>query len=340
MAKLVIALVIFVTFSGAALAGADDDAEQCRSFNVEAAIYGDAAISGDAVIQFCTKAISSGELSAEDLAISYAKRGSAYNIKGNLDRALADFNSAIKLKPFLVEALLYRGGVYFSQGKKHLAFSDISQGLRLEPDNVEGLIARGALFMFDGNFDMAMSDFNEAIRLKPDEPQAFLNRGTVFLMRGDSDRAFANFNMAIELKPDFAEAYRNRGSAYARLSQYDRAIADFDTALRLNPDYTQIYVDKASLLNHMAWIRATSSNADERDGEEAVRLALESIAIFNRAETRDTLAAAYAEAGRFEDAVMEQERVIEMMRAAGMNDDIADARNRLKLYRRGQPFRK
>ncbi len=84
---------------------------------------------------------------------------------------------------------------------------------------------------------------------------------------------------------------------------------------------------------------ATASNAQARDGREAVRLAREAVRLDDHPGYRDTLAAAYAEAGRFDDAVAEQERAIEMLRAAGRHDEVADYRSRLDLYRRGQPYR-
>ena len=84
---------------------------------------------------------------------------------------------------------------------------------------------------------------------------------------------------------------------------------------------------------------ATAGNAQFRDGRVAVRLAREAVRLNDIPNYRDTLAAAFAEAGRFGDAVAEQERAIEMLRAAGRHDKLADFQSRLDLYRRGQPYR-
>ncbi len=54
---------------------------------------------------------------------------------------------------------------------------------------------------------------------------------------------------------------------------------------------------------------------------------------------RDTFAAAYAEAGQFDNAVAEQERAIEMLRTAGRDDEVSDYQTRFDLYRYGQPYR-
>ncbi len=166
-------------------------------------------------------------------------------------------------------------------------------------------------------------------------------------MKGQYDRAIADFDVAIELRPDYAGAFRNRGGAYGMSGQYDRAIADFDVSIELNPDDAEAYIGKATVLNMEAWDLATSGNADERDGREAVRLAMEAVVLYNAHGNRialaagfaGTLAAAYAAAGRFDDAVAEQERAIEMLRVAGEQDDVDAARSRLDLYRRRQPYR-
>ena len=76
-----------------------------------------------------------------------------------------------------------------------------------------------------------------------------------------------------------------------------------------------------------------------RDGREAVRLAREAVRLDDIPVYRDTLASAFAEAGRFGDAVAEQERAIEMLRAAGRHDEVAGFQSRLELYRRNEPYR-
>ncbi len=70
-----------------------------------------------------------------------------------------------------------------------------------------------------------------------------------------------------------------------------------------------------------------------------MRLAREAVRLENDPYYRDTLAAAYAEAGQFDNAVAEQERAIEMLWAAGQRDEIADYQTRLDLYRGRQPYR-
>ena len=148
---------------------------------------------------------------------------------------------------------------------------------------------------------------------------------------GQYVRAIANYDTAIGFNPDDPLVYSNRGSIYAEKGQYHRAIADYDNAIRLKPDYANAY-------NALAWLLATAPMTTARNGARAVELALRAVSLDNAAGIRDTLAAAYAEEGRFADAVREQGRAIEMARQEKIND-LTDWQDRLHLYERGQPYR-
>lgn len=162
-------------------------------------------------------------------------------------------------------------------------------------------------------------------------PIAYNNRGNDFFGKRQYERAIFNYDSAIRIKPDFAAAYYNRALAHGHMGRYDRAAADFAAAARLEPDHARAY-------NSLAWLLATAPRRSVRDGVRAIESASRAVALRDIAEYRDTLAAAYAEAGRFADAVREQARAIEMARQEGI-DDLTAWHGRLRLYERGQPFR-
>jgi uncharacterized membrane protein YhaH (DUF805 family) len=151
--------------------------------------------------------------------------------------------------------------------------------------------------------------------------------GLAYADKGDHDQA-----VRLKLRPDYALAFNNRGLAYADKGDYDRAIQDYDEAIRLKPGFAMAF-------NNKAWTLATANVSHVRDGHEAVRLASEAVRLNDNPIFRDTLATAYAEAGQFDNAVMEQQRAIEMLRAAGERDAVPDYQSRLDLYRRRQPYR-
>lgn len=137
-----------------------------------------------------------------------------------------------------------------------------------------------------------------------------------------------------ETRNNLAIAHSNRGITYSDMGDFDRAIADYEQALKLNPEL-------AVALNSLAWDLATMPAADRRDGPRAVQFAERALALNNREPGfLDSAAAAYAQAGRFADAVRTQKKGIEMLRQVdGMPADvIEDFESRLRLYKNDQPY--
>ncbi|NNE83054.1 MAG: tetratricopeptide repeat protein [Alphaproteobacteria bacterium] len=155
---------------------------------------------------------------------------------------------------------------------------------------------------------------------------------------GDPARGIAACTSLIESGSEtiqnLAIAHSNRGITYSDKGDFARAIADYERALQLRPTLV-------SALNSLAWDLATMPQADRRDGRRAVELA-EQAASSNPREPGflDTLAAAYAEAGKFGDAVRSQKQGIEMLKQTeGMPKSVIDDfESRLRLYENNQPF--
>ena len=131
----------------------------------------------------CTNAIQSGKYSGKDLSWAYYNRGIAYGAKGDYDRAIADFNEAIRLDPKSARAYGNRGNDYLAKG----------------------------------DYDHAIADYNEVIRLDPKSARAYNNRGGAYSAKGDRDRAIADHSEAIRLDPKYSLAYNSRGNAYSCL---------------------------------------------------------------------------------------------------------------------------
>ena len=120
------------------------------------------------------------------------------------------------------------------------------------------------------------------------------------------------------------------GEAYRVSKQFDQAVQHFTWSLALNPDLP-------SVLNNLAWIRATHPDEKLRDGAQAVKFAERCCKLSNYQipATLDTLAAAYAEAGKFEHAIKWQKKLIELTPPASKGVK----QTRLELYQAGKPYR-
>jgi len=266
-----------------------------------------------------------------EIAGYYHSRGYAHSVMSAYDRAIADYDEAIRLDPNDAHTFFNRGTAFFTQDLLDRAIADYGEVIRLEPDNHHAFLGRCAAFMHIDSLDRAIADCTEAIRLDPKYVHAFQNRCGAHVLKGLKDRAIADCNEAVRLAPGDPETYFDRGNAYRRLGQLDRAIADYDNAVRLRPDH-------ALALGSQAWLLATAKDARLRDGERAVSLAERALALEDAWGRRSTLAAALAEAGRFEDAVREQQAAIEGLREAG-GEGLDDLTLRLDLYRAGKPYR-
>jgi tetratricopeptide (TPR) repeat protein len=174
-------------------------------------------------------------LDAKDVT-AYNARGTAWRAKGDLDRAIADYNEAIKLDPKYAHAYVNRGRAWESKGECDRAIGDYDQAIRLHPDYTDAYIDRGRAWESEGDYDRAIVDYSEAIRLDPGYAPAYVNRGRTWQSKGDYDRAIVDYSEAIRLDPGYAPAYVNRGHAWESNGECDRAVSDYNEAIRLDPN--------------------------------------------------------------------------------------------------------
>jgi len=189
-AVVVASVVMCITGLSGAAAAPTPDQQRCSAPDPDVSIGG------------CTAMIQSDQETQENLAKAFLNRGFAYDRKGQYDRAIEDYDQAIKLNPNFVLAFVDRGDAYNS---KH-------------------------------EYDRAIQDLDQAIKLDPNFAPAFYNRGNAYDSELEYDRAVRDYDQAIKLDPNFAAAFYQRGNALRALGQESRAAADFAKARELNPN--------------------------------------------------------------------------------------------------------
>jgi tetratricopeptide (TPR) repeat protein len=220
-------------------------------------------MSGDVAIAACSRAITSN---GHDVGWFYGKRGIEYGKKGEYDRAIQEFDEAIRLDPTVALFLNHRGDTFRDKGDYDRAFRDYDEAIRLDPNDALSFIHRGRAFQQKGDHGRAIQDFADAIRLDPKNAFAFNDRGRAFLSKGDYDRAMQDFDEAIRLDPKNTLYFNTRGDAFLSKGIYDRAMQDFDEAIRLDPTMRSHSQCAATLLSERVIMTALSETSTKRSG--------------------------------------------------------------------------
>jgi tetratricopeptide (TPR) repeat protein len=179
-----------------------------------------------------------------DFERAYYNRGTAYGNKGQFDLAIADLDKAIEINPEDAEAYNNRGIAYVKKGQHDLAIADFGKSIEIKPDYSQAYYNRAFVYHEKSQYDLAIADLDKAIEIKPDDVEAYYNRGTVYGKKGQHDLAIADFNKAIKINPGLAQAYNNRGLTYNNNGQFDLAIADYDKAIKIKPDDAEAYYNR------------------------------------------------------------------------------------------------
>ncbi len=180
----------------------------------------------------------------------------------------------------------------------------------------------------------AIGEYEQALRIAPDFVDAHLNLGAALMQTGRLPEAVAHFQQALRIVPDFAFAHFNLAIALDMQGDAAQAATHYAEAIRLQADFPDA-------LNNLAMIRATSDDPRLRDGPEAVRLAQQACRLSGRkAGVLDTLAAAYAEAGRFAEALQTARDALDHARQQNEPALVESIQAEIRLYETGKPFHK
>jgi tetratricopeptide (TPR) repeat protein len=199
-----------------------------------------------------------------------------------------------------------------------------------DPSNVGLHDDAAVLYLELGDIRMAAAHFEATAKLAPDLATAHFNLGAMQMLLGATDSAVREFEAALAINPRYDRALYSLGLAKRQRGDWGGAVESLRRAVVLNPQWLEPCVD-------LAWMLATSRLADQEAKEEAVVLAERAVRLTNQPDPAvlDTLAVAYAAAGKFDDAIKASRSAL----AAGPGDALAaDIRARLALYLTGTPY--
>ena len=226
------------------------------------------------------------------------------------------------------------GNALEQEGEFTKALIHYSRALEINPNYAEAHNNIGHNLARQKKYKNAIYHYNEALRIKPTYTEAHNNLGTVLARQGNFKKAVYHFNKALENNPKYAGAYYNLGKLFANHGNMEKAILLYLKALELNPENIQA-------LYNLSWLTATHEKEEFRDGEKALKMAekLCNIVGYNQPLALDALAAAYAETGRFDAAVLTAQKALQLALVAGPKELAPGLKKRLQLYQEERPYR-
>jgi tetratricopeptide (TPR) repeat protein len=229
------------------------------------------------------------------------------------------------------------GVVLLQKGQVDEAIIHYQKALEINPHYADAHFNLGAILFQNGQVDAAAIHFKEALEINPDDVDAQNNLGLALLQKGQVDEAIDHFKKALEINPNDADVNSNLGDIFLQERQIDKAIICYKKALKIKPDSTLLQ----NHLGHVAWVLATSSNSSIRNGTNALDLALYIDELSDGKNPRiiAALAAAYAEIGRFPEAIVTAQQALQMASSQNNSNLITIIQTHLKFYEKNSPFR-
>jgi Flp pilus assembly protein TadD len=224
------------------------------------------------------------------------------------------------------------GWILASQQKYDEAREHLEASLKLKPDNAQAHSNLGRVLAIQGQFAAAEPEFQAAVIIKPKDAEIRRGYAAALAGQGKQDEAMTQLRDLLRLKPD-TEARSQLATLLLQAGKLGEAVAEYRQVVAAKPDQPET-------LSNLAWLLATSPDNTVRNGTDAVRFAEQACRLtgYQRAQMVGALAAAYAEAGRFTDAIAAAQKAVGLARVGGDAQFAAVNEQLLKLYSDGKPY--
>ena len=192
----------------------------------------------------------------------------------------------------------------------------------------------GIVFLGQGKVDEAISLLQSAVDLRPDNSPAHENLAKALLQKGRVADALVHYRKLLELQPDNMEIHNIVGMVLVQQGRIAEGAEEWQKVLAVEPD-------NGNAMSNLAWVFATSPEQSVRDGPRAVQLAEQAVRISGGRIPIlfRTLAAAYAESGRFSEAIQTAQQGIELANGQGNPGLATELQGNIALYQERQPLR-
>ena len=216
------------------------------------------------------------------------------------------------------------GCVLLMQNKPAEAEVQFQAVLKIDPHNAFAHMCLGDALSDQGKTAEAEAEYATAIQLMPDN--------NVLLQTIEASKTLARLRETLKTEPT-PEIHVEMAEILNAKDRFQDAAEHYLAALKLKPEAPEI-------LNNLAWLLATCTDKKVRDGSRAIEYARHACELthFEQTVCLGTLAAAYAEAGKFDDAVATAQRACDQAAKNGETNLLQKNRELLALYRAHRPY--
>ncbi len=303
-----------------------------------------------------------------DSAMQHVYAGRRLITEHRLDAAADEALQAITRDPSNSIAQCFCGAILDEANKNGEAKDHLERGIELDPTNDQCRLQMAIDLADKGDFNQAMSIAGRVAQVKPENSRAYDVWFTYARELRRTDEAMAVARDALAISPYDADLHYRFGLAAGEAGDLSTAAPQFAYALLLQPSRTEIEEklhlalvfaaksgnapnqlsaiasaapDSPILLDELAWLLATNPNSAARNGDEALQLSERACLLTTRTRPKflATLAAAYAETGRFSDGVATAQQAISLARTSGDTSASELAEKLLDALQDQQPYR-
>lgn len=172
--------------------------------------------------------------------MTYVKLGELYYLYKKYDMAFEKINEGLKINKYYSDGYFWKGMIYKEKGQLDKALSNFMTAVEQDPDNFKAYMQMGILSIESGKKD-ALDHFNAAIKCKPNSTEAYYARAYYYQTNKELDKAIIDYTKVIEIDSTFVNAHYNLGIIRYELRLIDLAKLDFDRSIKLNPRYAEAY---------------------------------------------------------------------------------------------------
>ena len=265
--------------------------------------------------------------------VAHHTYGTALAEEEKNDEAEKHFREALRIHPRFPEAEQNLGNILLGKNQFEEALIHYKKALEYRPNFERAYDSLGLLYAKQEKWPESIENFEKAIALDPLNGGTHFNLGSALLKSGKADDAIAHYQKALQLDANLPEAHYQLALVFGSRGKTEEVLAHLQEVVRLKPDW----IDP---LGRLGWIWATDPNPKFRNGAGAVQVSERAAILTQRKDARilSVLAAAYAEAGRFPEAIQTAEEAEKLALAQGQAEQVKSIEKKLTFYRTGKPY--